>query len=638
MAKNILVTGACGTTGTSLVKYIAKHEPETNLILVDNFYKEGSRANANHLKSAIPDYSNRVKLYIEDISNPHFLKTILYNDILYKLSKKGEKIDEIYNLAAVVETPRFYDSAYLTYDVNLVSAVNLYKWACENCVDKFVNCSSSEIYGHAQEFPTKETCPSHYDSVETSTRYSYAHGKILTEYVMNNIADNYKYPTKVCHLRYANVYGSTDLHEVHVIPYIVDSIISKEELHVNKNYENILRSFLHNDDSTRATYLAMQNMTHKQAYNIGSSEEITIANLVKLCSNIINDLGVRTKYKEINVIGDIERPGDPLRRVLDTTRAKEELGFECEIPLVEGITNLVKQYCKVHNIAYSTSDKNALVVILSAGKGSRMNYYQCHKCCIKVGSDEVGITPLEHTIKSFSDAGINNFVVVSGYKAEDISNELDRIRSKDNKLNITQIINSRYDKYGCEYSLSCAYEEMAKYPEVYIVEGDSLLNPSLIQSISGINSNCILVRNPKHIDKTRSVVVTTYKEATYNPGRVCRFVYDPNHKDVFDQILDNSEQIIGESLQLWKFVGDSAKRLSNCLGNYYREASKEKNPPKDRYQESGIFSINLLLLSNWDSMYPVFVAETSETCWVNLNTVEDVELANTLTWLNKYDK
>lgn len=326
MSRKILITGCCGTTGTSLVNYILDNTDDV-IYGVDNFYKEGSQDNLEEIMKN-PNAKNRFFFNEKDIISEAF-----YADL--QIEHSSGKFDQIYNLAAIVETPRFYDSPYETYSVNCKGAIELFEWAAANGVAKFVNASSSEIYGHSALFPTKENTASCYEGVEVSTRWSYAHGKILTEYVMNQLASLATSSIKVCHLRFANVYGEHDISPIHVIPYFLTKIINNEDIHMNADPDNFYRTFLHNDDSTLGTYLAMENMVNTHPYNIGSAEEVSISDLLSKCLEICEEL-TGEEYSG-SIYQDIVRKGDPKKRWLDTTRAKDELGFECKVSLEEGI-------------------------------------------------------------------------------------------------------------------------------------------------------------------------------------------------------------------------------------------------------------------------------------------------------------
>lgn len=342
---NILVTGCAGTTGTALVEFLMREDPDSKIIGVDNFYKNGSRDNLKHLNEI---NNGNFSFYEFDIAHASFyglLDTYYFShDMIF---------DEVYNLAAIVETPEFYNNPYGTFRVNCQGAIDLFNYCCQHGTERFVNASSSEIYGRLDMFETlvrgaeshgivvKEDTENLYDSPEISTRWSYAHGKILTEYVMNDLAARFDHKTKVCHLRYANVYGENDLSPVHVIPYIVLSILTGNPVKLSSFAKTTKRTFLHNDDSTLGTYLAMKNMVSGHAYNIASSEEVTIFDLAMMCYDLVEEATCEHFSRQIDLC--VKRKGDPKRRLLSTERAADELNFKTTVSLEEGINRIINK-------------------------------------------------------------------------------------------------------------------------------------------------------------------------------------------------------------------------------------------------------------------------------------------------------
>jgi nucleoside-diphosphate-sugar epimerase len=305
----VLITGVAGTTGSHLVRECLDRGDE--VVGIDNFFR-GKKENISDI-----------------LNNNHF--TFYECDFRdYIINEKNSVFDGVYHLAAIVPTRYFYEEPCLTYEVNCQGTYDIFKWTLESGIPRFVNASSSEIYGHASEFPTKETTVSLYDSVETTTRWSYAHGKIMTEYLLNHHSDK----INVCHLRYANVYGPYDVDDHHVLPYILNRIINGEPCHMNSRSNKIKRSFLYMSDCAEATRLAMLNMKSGTSYNIGSPEEVSMTSLFNKAKEIMEELGIL--YKE-EPIFDIERVGDPERRVLDISKAKEQLGYMPKVSLDEGI-------------------------------------------------------------------------------------------------------------------------------------------------------------------------------------------------------------------------------------------------------------------------------------------------------------
>lgn len=326
MKKITLITGVAGTTGSEILDLLSIEPEVVNgervVVGLDNFFR-GCRGNIEkHLNK---DY--------------FMFFNIRWQDYIKRLSDSCN-IDEIYHMAAVVPTKYFYESPDLTYEENCKGTIDLFNWARSHGVKRFITGSSSEIYGHIREedLPAKETTMSHFDSEETSTRWSYAEGKILTEHYLNHFKDQME---RVCHLRFANTYGVRDMDDNHILPYLVNRIVNNEEVYINKNAGSYCRTFLNNKDSSRACVELMKKGRNGVAYNVGSEEEVTIEQLLYTVRKIAIDLGVVKDYDLDRVHRTISRPGDPKRRVLCTDRLYKDTGFRPQVPLEEGITEMI---------------------------------------------------------------------------------------------------------------------------------------------------------------------------------------------------------------------------------------------------------------------------------------------------------
>ncbi|BDR67481.1 UDP-glucose 4-epimerase [Clostridium tetani] len=311
-----LITGVAGLTGSYLVeKCLAEGE---QVIGIDNLF----RGTMSNLEGVMND------------KNFQFIK----GDVLDISKMELKDIDRIYHLAAIVPTKYFYEAPVDTYMINCHGTKVMIDWALKNNVKKFVNASSSEIYGHPQRIPTDELTPTLYDAVEITPRWSYAQGKILTEHIGNY----YKDKIDICHLRYANVYGPRDIDDNHVIPYLINRVLRGEKIIINKDADKIKRTFLYMSDCSDATYLAMQNSPSGESYNIGSNQEVTIQQLLDMIFKITG--------KTIEVEYSLHREGDPQRRLLDTTKAKKMLGMEIKVSLEEGIRKTSEWIKKYYNL------------------------------------------------------------------------------------------------------------------------------------------------------------------------------------------------------------------------------------------------------------------------------------------------
>jgi len=104
------------------------------------------------------------------------------------------------------------------------------------------------------------------------------------------------------------------------------------------------REFMYVDDMTNACLHVIEKLEAKDLYNeniscinIGSGDEISISDLSKLVSEVVNYTG------EIKF--ETNKPDGNLRKLLDITRMKK-LGFECKTSLKDGIKSTYEWYLK----------------------------------------------------------------------------------------------------------------------------------------------------------------------------------------------------------------------------------------------------------------------------------------------------
>lgn len=330
-----LITGVAGTTGSEILNLLATDKDVINgkrvILGVDNFF----RGNIDNIKSHLnKNYFAFLNMKWQDLIES-------YNYSSVKSSMLLDYVDEIYHMSAIVPTRYFYESPDLTYEENCKGTIDLFNWARLHGVKRFITGSSSEIYGHIhdEDLPAKETTMSHFDSEETSTRWSYAEGKILTEHYLNHFKDQME---RVCHLRFANTYGVRDMDDNHILPYLVNHIVNNEDIHINKDAHQYYRTFLNNKDSSRACIELMKKGHNGTAYNVGSDEEISIFELLHIIYDIAINLNVIKDYDlDKKVHYDVSRPGDPHRRVLCTDRLYNDTGFRPQVSLKEGITEMI---------------------------------------------------------------------------------------------------------------------------------------------------------------------------------------------------------------------------------------------------------------------------------------------------------
>jgi len=140
-----------------------------------------------------------------------------------------------------------------------------------------------------------------------------------------------------------NLYGpgdNVDLHNSHVIPALIRKCLEARDANAASvevwGTGTPTREFLYVDDAARAIKLAAEKYNKPDPVNVGSSEEISIKDLVEL---VVELTGFKGK-----VAWDRSKPDGQPRRKLNVDRASREFGFRSSTPFRAGLRETIKWY------------------------------------------------------------------------------------------------------------------------------------------------------------------------------------------------------------------------------------------------------------------------------------------------------
>ncbi len=325
MNKVVVITGVAGMTGSKTSEYLLKQG--YRVVGCDNFFC-GSRDVVSELEK-----HDNFKFFEYDINNKSQM------DEMYSFVSDNYGNFEKYfiNCAAVVHTKHFYhpDSTFTT---NVVSMKDLLDRCVENSFKSYINCSTSEVYSMKSwvEGGCREEDAILLATAEQSLRTSYATGKLLTEFFMKDAVE--KGLIKGCSIRFANVYSPDEVFSDHIIPHIIDSISKNNKVLLLENAKETKRTFLNNHDSCMAVICLLQNENCLDGgiYNVGTQEEISIVDLVKLIAKLMNKEDVEIEFQGY-------RTADPKRRLLNVSKIRERAGWKDEIALKQGLMECIKK-------------------------------------------------------------------------------------------------------------------------------------------------------------------------------------------------------------------------------------------------------------------------------------------------------
>lgn len=308
----ILVTGGAGFIGSNLVDALMAQGHEVTVL--DNLSVGKVENIAHHL----------------DNEHFHFVNDSILN--LTTLERLVRQADLIYHLAAVVGVKYVVEDPLNAIITNVRGTENVLELAYKYWV-RTVIASSSEIYGKSTEVPLQED-GDRLLGPTTVERWSYSDAKAIDEYFAFAYA---KKGLPVTVVRYFNAYGPRldPLGYGSVVARFFTQALRGEPLTVYDD-GNQTRCFTYVADTVEGTILAG---TVKEAsgmvFNIGSSRETSIRSLAQMVKELTGSSSEIVYVPYTSAYGPHFE--EARRRVPDTTRAKEVLGFEARTSLEEGL-------------------------------------------------------------------------------------------------------------------------------------------------------------------------------------------------------------------------------------------------------------------------------------------------------------
>ena len=325
MKNNILITGGAGFIGSHLVRLLVNKYPHYNVINMDKLTYAG---NLENLKD------------IENKENYKFVKCDICNFKKVKIIFNEYNIDCVIHLAAESHVDRSIEDPFSFAQTNVMGTLSLLQVAKEywdgNFSDKlFYHISTDEVYGSLNEegFFTEI---SKYDP-----HSPYSASKASSDHFVRAFHDTYGLPIIISNC--SNNYGSYQFPEK-LIPLFINNILNNKPLPVYGEGQNV-RDWLFVNDHARAIDVIFHKGKTGETYNIGGFNEWKNIDLVKVLIKTVDRLLGREEGVSEKLITYVkDRAGHDLRYAIDSTKLKNELGWEPSLQFEEGIEKTVKWY------------------------------------------------------------------------------------------------------------------------------------------------------------------------------------------------------------------------------------------------------------------------------------------------------
>ncbi|TMK11767.1 MAG: NAD-dependent epimerase/dehydratase family protein [Alphaproteobacteria bacterium] len=307
--KKFVVIGGAGLIGSHAVDLLTRQDVG-QIVIYDNFM----RGTPENIADALTD--PRVKVY--DVGGD-----ICQSDIL---NSALSGVDGVFHFAALwlLQCHEFPRAAF---DVNIRGTFNVLEACVQQGVKRLVYSSSASVYGDAVEEPMTEDHP-------FNNKNFYGATKIAGEAMAR--AFHHRYGLNVVGLRYMNVYGPRQDYRgayIAVIMKMLDAIDRGEGPTILGDGSEAF-DFVAVNDCGRANLCAMRADAVDSFYNVGTGKRTSLKELAEMLlrltgSNQPIQYAPRSQATLVR-----NRIGSP-------KRAAAEIGFVAEMPLEQGLRELI---------------------------------------------------------------------------------------------------------------------------------------------------------------------------------------------------------------------------------------------------------------------------------------------------------
>ena len=299
----VVVTGAAGFIGSQLAeRLLAEGHEVVGIDSLNDYYprpiKEGN------LRAAREQPSYRL---VEARLQEADLAPVL------------EGAAQVYHLAAQAGVRASWGKEFSGYtDNNVLATQRLLEAAVAVGVPRFVNASSSSVYGDAPSLPLRE------DSLCRPVS-PYGVTKLAAEHLVHLYGRSYGLP--VVSLRYFTVYGPRQRPDM-AFHRFLRAALAGDTIRVYGDGRQT-RDFTYIEDIVAATRAAADTGKPGCVYNVGGGERVSVNDVLALIEAVTG--------RGLSIVREDAQQGDMRDTLADTQAARRDLDFRSTVSLREGL-------------------------------------------------------------------------------------------------------------------------------------------------------------------------------------------------------------------------------------------------------------------------------------------------------------
>ena len=247
------------------------------------------------------------------------------------------KPEYIVNFAAQSEVSPSWTSPWDWFQTNTVSLARLLDYLKDaKHLKRYVHISSPEVYGSCRGIVRE-------DAILNPTT-PYAASKAAADLLLSTYVKNFNFPLST--VRATNVYGA---HQqlFKIVPRTIINVKSGKEQLLHGGGKAV-KSYIHIRDVSRGELLVMEKGKTGELYHFSPDASISVRELVKkICERMNVDF--KTVAKGVD-----ERLGQDNVYVIDSSKARRELGWQPRISLEQGLDEVIawieKNFTKIKTL------------------------------------------------------------------------------------------------------------------------------------------------------------------------------------------------------------------------------------------------------------------------------------------------
>ena len=312
-----IVTGGAGFIGSHLVDSLL--DENFVVTVLDNFSK-GRPENLEHVWE-------RVEMVECDLG--------VQGDWI----RHFDNVDWVIHLAALADIVPSIQQPEAYFKANVEGTFNVLQAAKTAGVKRFIYIASSSCYGIPDSYPTSE-------QAEIRPQYPYALAKRIGEELVMHWTQVYDFPA--LSLRFFNVYGprsrTSGTYGAVFGVFLAQKLAEKPYTVVGDGEQT--RDFTFVTDIAQAIITAAKSGSTGKIYNVGSGATVSVNRLVELLGG--------------DKVHIPKRPGEPDSTFADITKIRSELGWEPQVSIEDGVTEIIKHIDYWRDAPVWTPDKIAV--------------------------------------------------------------------------------------------------------------------------------------------------------------------------------------------------------------------------------------------------------------------------------------